>query len=261
LVIDLGRALGWLPDEVYIDSPVATPAQLERFHDATYIEALQRAEATQQVDADIRRRHHIGAKGNPVHGKVFSRPATACGATLAAVALMQDGTAIVHSPAGGTHHGRPDRASGFCYLNDPVLGILALLDGGLDRVAYVDVDAHHCDGVEDAMAGEGRVLTVSIHERGRWPNSGGASYYDPSNGAGGAINLPVPAGFNDSGMDLLLDRVGPFPAPGGDSAVRRRRAARGPVEPLGAFESGDLGRGPRGAPTGAALAGPRRRWV
>jgi acetoin utilization protein AcuC len=88
-----------------------------------------------------------------------------------------------------------------------VLGILALLDGGLDRVAYVDVDAHHCDGVEDAMAGEGRVLTVSIHERGRWPNSGGASYYDPSNGAGGAINLPVPAGFNDSGMDLLLDRV------------------------------------------------------
>ena len=137
---------------------------------------------------------------------MFSRPATACGATLAAAAMLLDGTAVVHSPAGGTHHGRPDRASGFCYLNDPVLGILALLDGGLDRVAYVDVDAHHCDGVEDAMADEARVLTVSIHEHGRWPNSGSASRYDPERG-GGAINLPVPAGFNDSGMALLVDRV------------------------------------------------------
>ena len=206
-VIDLCRALGWLPDTVYIDSPVATPAQLARFHEPAYIDALQRAEATQRVGADIRRRHHLGAKGNPVHGKVFSRPATACGATLAAAAMLLDGGAVVHSPAGGTHHGRPDRASGFCYLNDPVLGILALLDGGLDRVAYVDVDAHHCDGVEDAMAGEGRVLTISTHECGRWPNSGLTSRYDRRTGGGGAINLSVPSGFNDSGMDLLIDQV------------------------------------------------------
>ena len=205
-VIDLGRALGWLPDAVYIDSPKATPAQLVRFHDPAYIDALQRAETTRRVSAEVRRRHHLGAKGNPVHGKVFSRPATACGATLAAAAMLLNGAGIVHSPAGGTHHGRPDRASGFCYLNDPVLGILALLDGGLDRVAYVDVDAHHCDGVEDAMAGEGRVLTVSIHERGRWPHSGGGSRYD-RDGGGGAINLPVPAGFNDSGMVFLIERM------------------------------------------------------
>ena len=85
--------------------------------------------------------------------------------------LSGDATAV-YSPAGGTHHGRPGRASGFCYFNDPVLGILALLDGGLERVAYVDVDAHHGDGVEDAFAADDRVLTVSVHESGRWPLRG-----------------------------------------------------------------------------------------
>lgn len=203
-VLDLCRALGWLNNDSYVDSPRATPAQLCRFHAPEYVAALQAAEARQGVSDEVRRRHQIGAAGNPVFGQVFSRPATACGATLLAVDMLsEDG--IVYSPAGGTHHGRPDRASGFCYFNDPVLGILAFLDRGVERVAYVDLDAHHCDGVEDAMLAEDRVLTVSVHEHGRWPYTGRDSRLRDD--GSGAINLPVPADFNDSEFDLLMEEV------------------------------------------------------
>jgi acetoin utilization protein AcuC len=200
-VIDLCRALGWLPDEAYVDSPRATPDQLARFHDRDYIAALIRAEAEQTVSEEASRRYNIGRNGNPVFGEVFSRPATACGASLEAAALLRDG-GIVYSPAGGTHHGRPDRASGFCYFNDPVLAILALLDQGLS-VYYVDIDAHHADGVQDALAGERRVHIVSIHEADRWPYTGAAD----DAGGGNVRNLPVPPGLNDSEFAHLVDAI------------------------------------------------------
>ncbi len=199
LAIDLARALGWLDDAAYIDSPVATRAQLERFHAPDYVDAVIECEKTQRATPEQRERYGLGANGNPVFGEVFRRPATACGATLLAAELLRDG-GIVHSPAGGTHHGQPSRASGFCYFNDPVLGILAFLDQGLSRVAYVDFDAHHCDGVEGAVGGDGRVLLLSVHEAGRWPRTGVIS--DPDRRV---HNFPVAPGFNDSEFDLLLD--------------------------------------------------------
>ncbi|MEQ8694983.1 MAG: hypothetical protein RLT05_00305, partial [Bauldia litoralis] len=191
--------LGWLPDVVYIDSPVATPGQLARFHDPDYIAAVQACEASQSAAEEDRERYGLGVNGNPVFGEIFRRPATACGATLLAADLLADG-GVVYSPAGGTHHGRPARASGFCYFNDPVLGILAFLDQGLARVAYLDIDAHHGDGVEDAFAQDPRVLTISVHERGRWPGTGLDS--DPRNSR---FNFPVPEGFNDAEFDYLLE--------------------------------------------------------
>lgn len=200
-VIDLCRALGWLPPECYVDSPRATPEQLARFHDPAYIAALMRAEAEQGVDEETSRRFNIGRNGNPVFGEVFSRPATACGASILAAELLRDG-GTVYSPAGGTHHGRPAQASGFCYFNDPVLAILAFLDQGL-RVYYVDVDAHHADGVQDALSGDPRVTIVSIHEGERWPYTGAAG----DRGGGNVRNLPVPAGFNDSELSHLFDHV------------------------------------------------------
>jgi acetoin utilization protein AcuC len=200
--LDLIRAMGWLDERFYVDSPRATPEQLARFHAPDYIAAVQQAEADQQVPADKRERYNIGRNGNPIFPEIFRRPATACGGTLKAVELLRDG-GIVYSPAGGTHHGRPDRASGFCYFNDPVLGILALLDQGLTRIYYVDVDAHHGDGVQDAFADDDRVFTLSIHEAGRWPYSGKSE----DRAGGGALNLPVPAGFNDSEMAFLFDEV------------------------------------------------------
>ncbi len=196
---DLVRAMGWLDESVVREAPMATDAQLLRFHDAGYLAALKRAEATQSVSDEDRDLYRIGAEGNPVYREVYSRPATSAGGVMLAARLTLDG-GIVHFPGGGTHHGRPARASGFCYLNDPVLGIMEWLDAGLDRIVYLDLDAHHGDGVQDAFADDGRVLTLSIHEAGRWPNTGHAE--DRAGGA--ARNFPVPREFNDSESAWLL---------------------------------------------------------
>ncbi len=201
-MLDLVRALGWLDAAAYVDSPRATPEQLGRFHDPDYIAAVQRAERRQRATDEERTRYNIGANGNPVFGEMFRRPATASGASILAAELLADG-GIVHSPAGGTHHGRRAQAYGFCYFNDPVLGILAMLDRGLERVFYLDIDAHHGDGVQDAFADDDRVLTVSVHEHDRWPRTGPLD----DRAGGMARNLPVPAGFNDSELAYVVDRA------------------------------------------------------
>lgn len=201
-VIDLCRALHWLPDEAYLDSPTATPEQLRQFHAEDYVAAVIQAEQTQSISDELAQRYNIGRNGNPVFGEIFRRPATACGASLLAADLLREG-GIIYSPAGGTHHGRRDRASGFCYFNDPALGILAMLEQGLTRVLYVDVDAHHGDGVEAAFAGESRVLTVSIHQEDLWPRTGKVE----DRAGGSARNLPVPAGLNDSELAHLIDQA------------------------------------------------------
>jgi acetoin utilization protein AcuC len=199
--IDLCRALGWLPAEAYREAPMASVAEVTRFHDAAYVAALQRAEADQRVSDEDRARYAIGDAGNPVYPEIFRRPMTSAGGVLLATRLTAGG-GIVYCPGGGTHHGRPDRASGFCYLNDPVLGILSWLDRGIAPVAYVDIDAHHGDGVQDAFAGETRVKTISVHEVGRWPRTGAAA----DRAGGSARNFPVPRGFNDSEMRVVLER-------------------------------------------------------
>ncbi len=198
--LDLIRALGWLLPARYRDSPMASVAELTRFHDPAYVAALQRAEAAQGVDAEDRERYRIGADGNPVYREVFRRPATSAGGVLLAARLTAGG-GVVHVPGGGTHHGMRDRASGFCYVNDAVLGLMEWLDQGLARILYLDIDAHHGDGVEIAFADDPRVTTLSIHEAGRWPFSG-ARHAAPH-----ALNLPVPPGFNDSEMRALLHHL------------------------------------------------------
>jgi len=205
---DLARAMGWLDDTSYVDSPRATPGQLARFHAPDYIRAVIDAERDQRLSADRQARYNIGKMENPIFPEIFSRPATASGAAILAATLLtpeggQGGPRIVHSPASGTHHGRPDRASGFCYFNDVVLGILTLLDRGARRIFYVDIDAHHGDGVQDAFHDDDRVFTVSVHEGARWPFTGTVD--DRAGGA--ARNLPMPADFNDTEMAHVRDRA------------------------------------------------------
>lgn len=202
--IDLCRALGWLPAERYLDSPQATPTQLARFHDPDYVAAVLAAEADQAVSDEVRARFGLGANGNPVFPEIFRRPATASGGSLLAASLVAGGVPVF-SPAGGTHHGRRARASGFCYFNDPALAILSLLDSGIERVFYLDVDAHHGDGVQAAFEEEARVFTCSIHEAGRWPMCTGGEGDLMDRGGGNARNLPVPPGFNDAEMAFLME--------------------------------------------------------
>ena len=201
-VLELCASLGWVDDSCMRTSRVATADELARYHDAHYIEALRASDAAGRVEPDVRTRHGFGNFENPLFPGVFERAATAVGGSILAAELALEGRVAFH-PAGGTHHGRRDRASGFCYFNDPVFAIGRLIDGGMSRVLYVDLDAHHGDGVQEAFLDEPRVRVVSIHERGRWPHSGAVDDV----GRGYACNLPVPAGFNDSELDLLLDSV------------------------------------------------------
>jgi acetoin utilization protein AcuC len=200
--MDLGLALGWLPPDRYRTSPRAKAAALTAWHTAPYVAALQRAEATQAVTDEDRARHALGTQANPVFPEMFRRPATGVGGVMLAAELLREGGAV-HVPGGGTHHGLPDRANGFCYLNDPVLAILALRANGAARVAYVDVDAHHPDGVEVAFAADPDVLLVSTHEENRWPRTGALD----DRGVGNVVNLPVPRGFHDDDMARVLDAL------------------------------------------------------
>jgi acetoin utilization protein AcuC len=199
-VIELCRILGWLDEQNFIDSPRATIDQLRRFHDSDYIAAVQACSRAGTADDEMRRRYGLGTDHNPAYPGLFERTTTACGGSLLAARLIGDG-GIAFNPAGGTHHGRPDRARGFCYFNDVALAVLALLDGGMKRVLYVDFDAHHGDGVQDAFDGDERVLTVSIHEGGRWPHSGSVD----DRGGGNARNMAVPRGLNDSEFEFLFE--------------------------------------------------------
>ena len=201
-VMDLSRALAWLPPAQYITSPRAKPAALSLWHDPAYIAALQRAEVDGAVSDAVRDRHNIGTHANPVFAEVFRRPATSAGGALLAGELLAR-PGVVYAPAGGTHHGMPDHANGFCYFNDPVLAILSLRRQGLRRIAYVDIDAHHCDGVDHAFRDDAEVLLISTHEENRWPRTGALE----DAGAGNVFNLPLPKGLNDSDMALILDRL------------------------------------------------------
>lgn len=207
-VVDLCRALDWLREDEYRLSPMASEDELAAFHDRAYIAALREASASGRVDAATRERHGIGGMENPLFAGVFERASTSVGGSIHAARLALEGR-IAYHPAGGTHHGRRDRASGFCFFNDPVFALLTLLDAGVERVVYADLDAHHCDAVQDAFAADARVRIVSIHEAGRWPHTGALG----DSAQGRALNLPVPHGLGDRELALLMnDLVLPFTA-------------------------------------------------
>jgi acetoin utilization protein AcuC len=202
LVTELSRLLGWLPEERFCHSPAASLDVLHKYHDEKYVAALQQASDSGQASLEVRERYRIGTMENPLFPGLFQRAASTVGGSIMAAELAMTG-AVAYHPAGGTHHGRRDRASGFCYFNDPVFALDTFLDQGLQRVLYVDLDAHHGDGVQDFFAADPRVLTVSIHEAGRWPFSGAAD----DRGLGRAYNFPVPAGFNDAELDYVMQNL------------------------------------------------------
>ncbi len=198
-VIDLARVLGWFGPGEYLTAPCARPVALALFHDPAYLAALTAAEADQQVSPEVTRRHGLGTLANPVFRGMFRRPATSAGGAMLAAGLVEEG-GVIHVPGGGTHHGLRDRANGFCYLNDPVLCLMVLRRRGLSPLAYVDLDAHHPDGVEAALGQDPELLMISVHEEARWPFTGRLE----DRGAGSVYNLPVPRGLNDSGMRAIL---------------------------------------------------------
>jgi acetoin utilization protein AcuC len=199
-VVGLAQALGWLGAVDTLTCSLPSRDTLARFHDRDYLAALEAAAGSRSATAEVRKRYNLGTMECPLFDGLWDRARATVGCAIRAAELALEGAVPFH-PAGGTHHGRRDRASGFCYLNDPVFAILRLLDAGLTRVAYVDLDAHHGDGVEEAFAADTRVITLSIHEAGRWPGTGALA----DRREGRAFNMPVPRGFCDSEFAHLMD--------------------------------------------------------
>lgn len=198
----LCRAQGWLDSAEVAQAFLPDRATLMRFHDASYVDALDRAAGSGKVTAQDRSRHGFGTMENPIFPGLFDRARATVGGAIVAAQIALGGRIAFH-PAGGTHHGRSDRASGFCYFNDPAFAIITLLDAGAAPVLYLDLDAHHGDGVECLMGGDPRVRLVSIHEQGRWPHSGTQASPGPAN----AINIAVPRALNDSELEWLMTEV------------------------------------------------------
>lgn len=205
LTLDLVRAYGALDADELVEARVAHDGELLGFHTAHYVEALRGAEARGGVAAGERERHALGTSENPWFETIFTAPATAGGASVQAAEAVLSGR-LAFNPAGGMHHARPDRAQGFCFVNDLALGIRRLR-AARRRVLYVDIDAHHADAVEDAFRDDPGTFTLSLHmdTAYAYPGQGGA-FEDQGSDAGGhtTLNVPLPRGTHDAEYALLF---------------------------------------------------------
>jgi len=195
LTMRLANGLGLL-EGVETLSPVAAPeAELLRVHTPGYLAAVKGAPAQLQAVG-----HGLGTEDNPIFERMHEASALLTGGTLAAAQEIAAGrTRRAVSIGGGLHHAMADSASGFCVYNDPAIAISWLLDHGFDRIAYVDVDVHHGDGVQAAFVHDPRVLTVSLHQHPAtlWPGTGWAQEVGDGAAAGTVVNLPLMPGTGD----------------------------------------------------------------
>ncbi|MFZ2178501.1 MAG: acetoin utilization protein AcuC [Rhodococcus sp. (in: high G+C Gram-positive bacteria)] len=202
LTMALARSIGILEGAELLRPDPASDAELLRIHTPAYVEAVKEAgHSTRSGVLGASAPHGLGTEDNPVFPQMHEASAILAGGTLAAAREIAAGrTRRAVSIGGGMHHAMPDWASGFCVYNDVAIAISWLLDNGFDRVAYIDVDAHHGDGVQHAFAHDPRVLTISMHQHPAtlWPNTGWSSEVGAGAGEGTAVNLPVLPGTVDA---------------------------------------------------------------
>ena len=201
-VLDLVRAIGICDKEEYKTGPCAKPELLKSFHTADYIAVLKKTEVSQKISETDAKTYNIGSLSNPVFPEMFKRPATSVGSSLLAADLVADG-GRAYSLGGGLHHGMAGYANGFCFLNDLVFAINRLRDLGVQRIAYIDLDAHHCDGVAAAFPEDENLFSVSTHERKRWPFTGGIDENIPDR----LLNVPLPSQCNDTEFMFVFEKL------------------------------------------------------
>jgi acetoin utilization protein AcuC len=211
LTYDLIKAYGLLdlPSVQFIPTIKAEEKDLVSFHSKEYLNLLKEAnEEYLMGDAYL---YGLGPGDNPIFPGLFNWSLLVTGATLQAVDFVADGRGkIAFNIAGGLHHAMRARASGFCYINDPVIGVMRLLNRG-KRVAYIDIDAHHGDGVQKAFYGINQVLTISLHETGYtlFPGTGFENEIGEGEGEGYSVNLPFPPYTDDEVYLWVFEEVVP----------------------------------------------------
>jgi acetoin utilization protein AcuC len=206
------RSMGWLSggDQAEIDCSPAPRALLEKFHTARYLDSLQKASAG-DWNYDLLPLG-IGTGDCPVFAGMYEHSVLAAGATQsAAEAVITGRVDAAFNPHGGFHHAFPERAAGFCYINDQALGCLTLAEAG-KRVLYLDVDVHNGDGVAFAFRSRRDVMTISLHENPRilFPGTGFEDEIGDGEGRGFCVNIPLPVGTYD---DAYLHAFGEVAIP------------------------------------------------
>jgi len=204
-------SLGLLGNNRQFEVP-AEPAPrdaLEKFHTARYLDELQRAAKGDLTPLGLQM--GLGGPDTPVFPAMYEYSALACGASLKGAELLLDGAAdVAFNLLGGFHHAMPEFAAGFCYLNDAVLACDFLANAG-KRVFYLDIDAHHADGVQFAFYRRNDVMTVSFHESGKtlFPWGGFEDEIGEGAGLGYNVNLSLPPGTFDAAYLAAFDQLVP----------------------------------------------------
>jgi len=189
----------------------ATRPTLKKFHSARYLHAMKNAEKGHwELDA---LRMGLGTPDCPIFRGMYDYAALATGATLVGVEMILSGSAhVAFNPSGGYHHAFPEKAAGFCYINDNALACMTLAEAG-KRVLYLDVDVHNGDGVAHAFYGRSDVMTISLHENPAllFPGTGFEHEIGEGQGRGYCVNLPLPAGtFDQAYMHAFESLVPPL---------------------------------------------------
>jgi acetoin utilization protein AcuC len=209
LTISLAEQLGVLGGLARVPAPDATEDDLVTVHDPALIEAVMAASAD-PTRSDLT--HGLGSEDNPTFANMHQAARHVVGASLEAARRVWTGQADhAANISGGLHHAMPDRASGFCVYNDVAVAIRWLLANGAEKVAYVDVDVHHGDGVERIFYDDPRVLTISLHETGQmlFPGTGFPNDSGGPEALGSAVNVALPPGTADAGWLRAFHAVVP----------------------------------------------------
>src|SRR5512135_2217042 len=212
LTIALARELGVLDAPNVRLAPPASAADdvIELVHDPLYVSYVKKA--PDELMSRIALRYGFGPGDNPIFPRMHESAALVTGASVdAARAVWEGASQHAVNISGGLHHAMRDRASGFCVYDDPAVAIAWLLAAGVRRIAYVDVDVHHGDGVQAAFYDDPRVLTISLHESGRtlFPGTGWPDEVGSGDGTGTSVNVALPAGTGDAGWLRAFTAVVP----------------------------------------------------
>ncbi|MBI5968790.1 MAG: acetoin utilization protein AcuC [Deltaproteobacteria bacterium] len=203
-------------------------AVMKEFHDEGYLKILQALNSGTldgkhwpdllsgrkgdflTVDPEILK-YGLGTEDNPIFSGVYDYAALTAGATFLGAKMIASGEVqVAFNPLGGFHHAGRAYAEGFCYVNDVAVAITHLLKEGW-RVAFVDIDAHHGNGVQEAFYQENRVLVISFHESGRdlYPWSGFENEIGEGKGRGFTVNVPLPQNTDDEAFVRAFEEIGP----------------------------------------------------
>jgi acetoin utilization protein AcuC len=199
ITMDLIEAYGLFdnPEMPWVEAREADEQDVRLVHTFEYLDVLRQANTGHAPPQS--RQYGLGSGDNPVFPRLYDWSLLVTGATLECIRQVRyENRRIAFNIAGGLHHARPARASGFCYLNDPAIGIARMVQDGL-RVVYLDLDVHHGDGVEAVFYNTDQVLTFSIHQHGHtlFPGTGFPEEMGEGPGRGFAVNIPLAPGTDD----------------------------------------------------------------